>query len=221
MRKLHLLSTAAVVLALGAGGAYAQSNKDQSPEKAPAAQRQAPAEKMGPAIKHSDRKAPETTGQGAPQKLEPGHGENTQLKQEHSNSPMDADSGSKGGVKSPTAMDRELGAKTETGSDAKADVKSEHRTTTGQGAAAGSSKLSTEQRGKITTIIRSRKVEPAHLSVSVRVGTRVPDSVHFYPLPPEVFVIYPEWRGYDYIMVGDEILVVDPRTHEIVAILDA
>ena len=52
-------------------------------------------------------------------------------------------------------------------------------------------------------------------------GTRVPDSVHFYPLPREVFVIYPEWRGYDYILVGDEILVIDPRTHEIVAILDA
>ena len=29
------------------------------------------------------------------------------------------------------------------------------------------------------------------------------------------------WRGYDYILVGDEIVVIDPRTHEIVAILDA
>jgi hypothetical protein len=55
----------------------------------------------------------------------------------------------------------------------------------------------------------------------VRVGTRVPDSVHFYPLPDEVYVIYPEWRGYDYIMVGDEIVVIDPRSHEIVAVLEA
>jgi Protein of unknown function (DUF1236) len=36
-----------------------------------------------------------------------------------------------------------------------------------------------------------------------------------------VFVIYPEWRGYNYILVGDQILVIDPRTHQIVAILDA
>ncbi len=93
--------------------------------------------------------------------------------------------------------------------------------TTGQGAAAGSAKLSTEQRSKITTIIKQQKVEPAQLNVSVRVGTRVPDSVHFYPLPQEVIVIYPEWRGYDYILVGDEIVVIDPRTHEIVAILEA
>jgi hypothetical protein len=49
----------------------------------------------------------------------------------------------------------------------------------------------------------------------------VPESVHFYPLPVEVIAIYPEWRGYDYILVGSEILVIDPRTHEIVAILEA
>ena len=39
--------------------------------------------------------------------------------------------------------------------------------TTGQGAAAGSAKLSTEQRSKITTIFKQHKVEPAHLNVSV------------------------------------------------------
>jgi Protein of unknown function (DUF1236) len=64
-------------------------------------------------------------------------------------------------------------------------------------------------------------VKPVHLNVSVRVGTRVPESVHFYPLPVEVYAFYPEWRGYYYILVGDEILVINPRTHEIVAILDA
>jgi hypothetical protein len=93
-------------------------------------------------------------------------------------------------------------------------------TTTGQGAASAA-KLSTEQRTKITTVIRQQKVQPAKLNVSISVGTRVPSSVHFYPMPREVIVIYPEWRGYDYILVGDQIVVLDPRTHEIVAILDA
>ena len=88
-------------------------------------------------------------------------------------------------------------------------------------AAVGSAKLSPEQRTKITTIVMQRKVAPARLNVSVEVGTRVPNSVHLYPLPQEVFVIYPEWRGYDYILVGDEIVVIDPRTHEIVAIIEA
>jgi hypothetical protein len=88
-------------------------------------------------------------------------------------------------------------------------------------AAAGAAKLSTEQRTKITSVIKQQKVAPVKLDVSINVGTRIPASVHFYPLPQEVYVIYPEWRGYDYILVGDEILVINPRTHEIVAILDA
>jgi len=97
--------------------------------------------------------------------------------------------------------------------------------TTGQGAAAGSAKLSTEQRTKITTVIKQQKaerVDAAKLNISISIGSRIPErGVHFYPLPHEVFVIYPEWRGYDYILVGDQIVVINPRTHEIVAILEA
>jgi len=36
-----------------------------------------------------------------------------------------------------------------------------------------------------------------------------------------VVEIYPVWRGYEFIMVGNEILVIDPATLRIVAILDA
>ena len=96
--------------------------------------------------------------------------------------------------------------------------------TTGQGAASGSAKLSTEQRTKITTIIKQQKVqrlEPSKLNISISVGARVPSTLRFYPLPVEVIAIYPEWLGYDYILVGDEILVIDRRTHQIVAILEA
>jgi hypothetical protein len=32
--------------------------------------------------------------------------------------------------------------------------------------------------------------------------------------------IYPQWRGYEFILVRYQILVVDPATHEIVAILE-
>jgi len=57
--------------------------------------------------------------------------------------------------------------------------------------------------------------------VSVSVGTRIPTSVHLYPVPVQVIEVYPAWRGFNYILVGDQIIVVDPRTHEIVAILEA
>jgi len=93
-------------------------------------------------------------------------------------------------------------------------------TTTGQGAA-GSARLTTEQRTKITTVFKQHKVEPTHLNVSVSVGTRIPAGVYLYPLPAEVITIYPEWRSYEYILVGNEIVVINPRTHEIVVVLEA
>jgi hypothetical protein len=97
-------------------------------------------------------------------------------------------------------------------------------TTTGQGAAAGTAKLSSEQRSQITTIIQKEKVarvRAADLNVSIRVGARIPSHVHVYPLPARVVEIYPAWQGYDFILVGSQILIIDPGTHEIVAILVA
>jgi hypothetical protein len=61
----------------------------------------------------------------------------------------------------------------------------------------------------------------ARVNFSISVGTRVPRDVRFYPLPREVMTIYPEWRGYEFILVSGQIIVIDPRTFEIVAILDA
>jgi hypothetical protein len=93
--------------------------------------------------------------------------------------------------------------------------------TTGQ--AGAGAKLSTEQRTKITTVIRNEHVESVNnVDFNISVGTRVPrDHVHLRPLPSEVITIYPEWRGYQFILVRNEILVIDPATYEIVAVLPA
>ncbi len=92
--------------------------------------------------------------------------------------------------------------------------------TTGQAGAAA--KLSTEQRTQITTVIRNQRVQPlTNVNFSIVVGTRVPRDVRFHQLPREVVTIYPEWRGYEFVLVRDQILVIDPRTFEIVAILEA
>jgi hypothetical protein len=37
-----------------------------------------------------------------------------------------------------------------------------------------------------------------------------------YPVFDELVRIYPSWRGYEYFLVGDQIIVVNPRTLEIV-----
>lgn len=92
--------------------------------------------------------------------------------------------------------------------------------TTGQ--AGAGAKLSTEQRTKITSVIRNQHIQPeTNVTFNVSVGTRVPKTVHFHPLPSEIVTIYPDWRGYEFFMVREQIVVVNPRTLEIVAVLEA
>jgi Protein of unknown function (DUF1236) len=98
-----------------------------------------------------------------------------------------------------------------------ADSKSQ---TTGQ--AGAGAKLTSEQRTKITTVIKNQHVAPVtSANFSISVGARVPREVSFHPLPVEIVTIYPEWRGYEFFLVRDQIVVVDPRTLEIVAVLEA
>ncbi|MEH2498143.1 hypothetical protein V1294_004622 [Bradyrhizobium sp. AZCC 1678] len=93
-------------------------------------------------------------------------------------------------------------------------------TTTGQAGAAG--KLSTEQRTQITSVIKEQRVAPVtNVNFSISVGTRVPRDVVFHTLPERVVTIYPEWRRYKFILVKEQIVIVDPNTFEIVAILEA
>ena len=222
MRKTKLLSTVAMALLLGSGAASAQGMSKEPPERAPAAQQSAPAEKVAPSIKAGEQKSPQTTGQTAPDSKATGKGHETtgqSPKSQPADKPgtMDKDKSSAPNGKSDIRSRSE-----QNGAASKSNQSTAERsTTTGQGAAAGSAKLSTEQRTKITSIIKQRKVESTKLSVSVSVGTRVPASVHLYPLPVEVIEVYPTWRGFEYILVGDQIVVINPRTHEIVAILEA
>ena len=101
-------------------------------------------------------------------------------------------------------------------------MKAEGKSGTTVGQAGAGAKLSTEQRTKITTVIRDQHIAPVNnVNFSISIGTRVPREVSFHPLPAEVVTVYPEWRGYEFFLVRDQIVVVDPRTLEIVAVLEA
>lgn len=93
--------------------------------------------------------------------------------------------------------------------------------TTGQGAAAGSAKLSGEKRSQISTAIRQQSVQPATFDVPLSIGTRVPQTERHHPLPAEVVTIHPAWRDHAFILVGDAIVIIDPSTRMIVAIIEA
>lgn len=224
MIKTRLLTTAAVALVISAGAAYAQKN-DASPQPAPAAQQSAPPAKVAPPMNAGEHKggAAETTGQATKPSAD-----NTKASEGNPRPPQRTGAEMKSGSDMKAGADSKPDGKNAAGdmkskTDANAnDAKSSGRaSTSGQGSAAARANLSTEQRTKITTVIKKQNVKPVKLDISINVGTRVPQHVRYYPLPAEVVTIYPEWRGYDYIIVGSTIVVIDPGTREIVAILDA
>jgi hypothetical protein len=92
-----------------------------------------------------------------------------------------------------------------------------------RGGHGGSVQLSEDQRSQIKTII-GREHGPRlgrNVNFDVHVGTRIPHSVHYTVLPEEIVRIVPQYRGFDYFLVEDEIVIVDPHTLEIVAIIPA
>jgi len=98
--------------------------------------------------------------------------------------------------------------------------------TTGQGAASSrgsvSANITPEQRTRIHDIIIKEHSAPRldHVDFSLSVGTVVPRSVRLIAVPRVILEIEPEWRGFVYFLVGDEIIIVNPRSMEIVAVLD-
>jgi len=121
----------------------------------------------------------------------------------------------------PAAPKSATDSQTPSSSKSATDSQTKQSTTTGQ--AGAGAKITTEQRTQITTVIKQQNVKPVtNVNFSISVGAKVPrGSVTFHALPAQVVTIYPEWRGYEYILVGSEIIVVNPRTLEIVAIIDA
>jgi hypothetical protein len=80
--------------------------------------------------------------------------------------------------------------------------------------------ISRRQRARVHDILVSRRVEPAHVDFPVRIGARVPSYITSYQLPEEIYDYAPGYEGYRYFRANDEIVIVDPDSMEVVAVLD-
>jgi hypothetical protein len=85
----------------------------------------------------------------------------------------------------------------------------------------GEVSLSGEQRERVSTRFAShidsmnvRSVSRSQVSVSI--GASIPSSVRLYPVPSDVIAIYPRFRGHQFVVVEDEIVIIEPRTRRIV-----
>ena len=68
-------------------------------------------------------------------------------------------------------------------------------------------------------ISREKVQSVENVNFSVSVGVDVPSTIAVHALPPSIVEIVPEYRGYDYVVVRDEIVIVQPRTRKIVTVI--
>jgi hypothetical protein len=237
MNARLMMSVAAVALIAGTGFANAQGSGMN--REAPIAQRTSPS--AGAPMNRNDASdsgsSTATTGQ-SDEKMQPPGGNGQRAQQDMKAGPKGEKSAQDSTKDNGMKQDKMRGESSKSMSSendkakdrndnmnagSKADSKSAAETksqTVGQ--AGAGAKLSGEQRTKITTVIRDQHVAPVtNVNFSISVGTRVPRDVSFHPLPAEIVTIYPDWRGYEFILVKDQIVVVDPQTFEIVAVIDA
>lgn len=219
MKKTFLMSVSAIALIAGGTFALAQGMGREAPSPAPGAQQSAPAEKMAPGSGgvQKEQRGPDagTTGQGSPQRMDQDSPKSTQ-----GQSPRDQERMKSGDPKSePKAGGSRSDDKATQGAK---EQRSKDQSTTGQGAAATGANLTAEQRTKISTSIKKVNVKPVtNVNFSVSVGTVVPRTVELHPLPATIIEIYPAWRGYRFVLVEDEIIIIEPSTYKIVAVIDA
>jgi hypothetical protein len=83
-----------------------------------------------------------------------------------------------------------------------------------------SANLDDRQRTRVTESITKLNARPLeNVNFSLSVGTVVPRDVYFQPLPADVVEIVPQYRGYNFFVVRNDIVIVDPATYKIVDVL--
>jgi hypothetical protein len=80
--------------------------------------------------------------------------------------------------------------------------------------------INDQQRTRISQSVSRLNVQPLNsVNFSLSVGTAVPRDVRLQPLPAEVVEVVPQYRGYNFVLVKDKIVIVEPSSYNIVAVL--
>ena len=81
-------------------------------------------------------------------------------------------------------------------------------------------KLTGEQRQKVMESVRRLRLRAYQTAnVTLQHGTRLPSNVPVQAMPAEVIALVPGYRRYAMVLIKDELVVVNPRTHIIVDVI--
>jgi hypothetical protein len=236
-KQVHMAALAAALLAGTAGFAYAQSSTPSTAPTKPGVSSQ-----TGPAHGATTGAASEEMKKGDTAKDAPkadatkaesakGDAAKTESKGEASKTEKEGKTSETMGGKTNAKAETSPDGATAKAADGKADTMNK-ADTTGKGAndsaaspssakAGGNINLTTQQKTVIKKTVIDNKSAPRVTSVNfqINVGTVVPTTVRYAPLPTSIIEIHPAWRGYDYFVYEDQVIIIEPRSHKIVEII--
>lgn len=67
--------------------------------------------------------------------------------------------------------------------------------------------------------VRAGRSNTTRIDVDVSIGSSLPRNVRPRPVPQSIVRISPEFRGYQYVVVRDEVVIVEPRTRKVVTVI--
>jgi hypothetical protein len=217
MTKKLLAGASALAFIVSIGAASAQSGAQQERNNTPGA---SPSQSQGGAMKEPEGRSQQGERPGAAKtqdsekKAQQGAGENNQRQGQNDATGTQQRQGQQGqGTTQRQGQSQDKDTQ-------KRDGQAQRDSQSGGGKA--NVELNSEQRTKISQTIKTqnvKRVERTNINFNISVGTVVPRTYSFYPVPATVIAVVPAWRGYLYLVVGDEMLIIHPRTHEIVAVI--
>jgi hypothetical protein len=215
MRKTLMVSVAVATLLAATGLATAQGVNQGGAKGSESPAAASPKGDTAAPMNAPAAKGAETATPGAASKEVPQH---TQAKPDaKTTGEMKADSKSKASDSTtPAATSKDMKNPTAETKSPASDSK-----TTGNAATSATAAPPAEKHTQIASAIKQEKVEEVtNVNFNLSIGTAVPAGVRYHPLPSRIVEIYPEWRGYDFILVHGKYYVLRPHTHEIVYIIE-
>jgi hypothetical protein len=88
----------------------------------------------------------------------------------------------------------------------------------GNAVATGNIQISSATASQIANALMSTG-HSQNISVAVNIGAPMPGNVDLLPLPPAVVGLVPEYQGYEYVVVNDAIVVIQPSTRVVAEII--
>jgi hypothetical protein len=237
--KERLLITTAIGLMLGTA-AFAQSPSEQRKNNPPPAAQSQPnssqtnSNSPAPSASSPAQSVPSTTtSQSAPNTTGPAQAQSNNPPAQPAaqpNSPSQAQTNTSPPANNQTqsqtqpAPSANTNAGTQPSNNSAATQQPNNQTNTAQSPTSTnvniSANLNDTQRTRVTESITRLNASPVtNVNFSLSVGTVVPRDIRLQPLPADVVEIVPQYRGYNFVVVRDEIVIVEPSSYKIVDVL--